>query len=161
VSPRERVESPKGARESVPHSSPVEHDDMNEVPVDFFQEHADDFVAQEVEHSGSRNISHVDRPIDPHVTSHEASDGFLDGGVGHEISTQDGTSLPVVTEIHSSARIQQDLELWRRIKEYDQKAAEDSFIPVLTRKQKQHLKKTTIGKPYKTRSTGVNSTSDQ
>jgi len=36
VSPRERVESPKGAHESVPHSSPVEHDDMNEVPVDFF-----------------------------------------------------------------------------------------------------------------------------
>ena len=81
--------------------------------------------------------------------------------MGHEISTQDGTSLPVVIEIHSSARIQQDLELWRRIKEYDQKAAEDPFIPVLTRKQKQHLKKTTIGKPYKTRSTGVNSTSDQ
>jgi len=49
----------------------------------------------------------------------------------------------------------------RRVKEYDQKAAEDPFIPVLTRKQKQRLKKTIIGKPYKTRSTGVNSTSDQ
>jgi len=31
------------------------------------------------------------------------------------------------------------LELWRRVKEYDQKAAEVPFIPVLTRKQKQHL----------------------
>ena len=103
-------------------------------PIFFSQEHADDFVAQEVEHSGSHNISPVDHPIDTNVTSHEASDGFLDGNVGHEISIQDGTSLPVVTKIHSSTRIQQDLELWRRIKEYDQKAAEDPFTPVLTRK---------------------------
>ena len=31
VSPRELVESPKGARESVPRSSPDEHDDMHEL----------------------------------------------------------------------------------------------------------------------------------
>jgi len=34
VSPWELVESPKDAHESVPHSSPVEHDDMNEVSVE-------------------------------------------------------------------------------------------------------------------------------
>ena len=80
----------------------------------FFQEHADDFVAQEVEHSGSRNISPVDHPIDPHVTSHEASDGFLDGDVGYKISIQDGTSLPVVTEIHSSAELRSMIKKLRK-----------------------------------------------
>jgi len=117
---------------------------MNEVSVEFFQDHVDDFVEQEVEHSGFRNISSVGLPIDPLVASHEASGGSLDGDVEHEISIQDGTMLPVVIEIHSSARIQQDQELWRRVKEYDQKAAEVPFVPVLTRKQKQHFKKTTI-----------------
>jgi len=90
----------------------------------------------------------------------DPSDGSLDGDVEHDISIHDGTTLPVVTEVHSSARIQHDLELWRRVKEYDQRAAEVPFIPVLTRKQKQHHKNTTIGKPYKTCSTGDNSTSD-
>jgi len=37
VSPRELVESPKGAYESVPHASPVEHDGMNEVSAEFFR----------------------------------------------------------------------------------------------------------------------------
>jgi len=159
VRPRELVESLKGAHESVPHASPVEHDDMNEVSAEFFQNHADDLVEQEVEHPGSRSTSHVGCPMDPPVASLEASARSLDGEVEDDISIQNGTALPVVTEIHISARIQQDLELWRRVKEYDQKYAEVPFIPVLTRKQKQHLKKTTIGKPYKTRSTCV--TSDQ
>ena len=160
VTPRELVERSKGAHESVPQSSPVEHYDMNDVSADFFKDHADDFVEQEVEHSGSRNTSPVGRPIAHCLVSHEASDGSLDGDVEHEISIQDGTALPVVTEVHSSARIQHDLELWRRVKEYDQRAAEVPFILVLTRKQKQHHKNTTIGKPYKTCSTGDNSTSD-
>ena len=58
-----------------------------------------------------------------------------------EISFQEGVAQHLVTNIHSSARIQQDLELWRRFKEYDQKSAEEPFLPVLSRKQKQHLKK--------------------
>jgi len=107
--------------------------------------------------------THVSIPLDlaaVHVPSQalsimNPSVGSLDGDVEHDISIQDGT------EVHSSARIQHDLELWRRVKEYDQKAAEVPFIPVLTRKQKQHLKKTTIDKPYKTRSMGGNSTSSQ
>jgi len=70
---------------------------MNEVSAKFFQDHADDFVEQEVEHSGSRNTSPVGRPIDPPVASHEDSDGYLDGDVEHDISIQEGTLLPVVT----------------------------------------------------------------
>ena len=51
------------------------------------------------------------------------------------------------------------MELWHRIREYDQKS-ELPFIPVLTKKQKQHLKKTIVGKPYKTRSMGDASPTD-
>ena len=64
----------------------------------------------------------------------DPSDGSLDGDVEHDISIQDGKTLPIVTEVHSGARIQHDMELWRRVKEYDQKAAEVPFIPMLTRK---------------------------
>jgi len=37
---------------------------------------------------------------------------------------------------HSNPLIQQDLDLWQRIKDYDQRAAENPFVPVLSRKQK-------------------------
>ena len=61
--------------------------------------------------------------------------------------------------IHNNSRIWHDMELWHRIREYDQKS-ELPFIPVLTKKQKQHLKKTIVGKPYKTRSMGDASPTD-
>lgn len=38
---------------------------------------------------------------------------------------------------HSNSRIQQDLDLWQRIKDYDHHAANNSFAPVLSKKQKQ------------------------
>jgi len=62
--------------------------------------------------------------------------------------------------IPSIARIQHDLELWRRAKDYEQRVTEIPFEPVLTRKHKQHIAKTTTGKPYKTCSKGDKNTSD-
>jgi len=48
------------------------------------------------------------------------------------------------------------------IREYDAKSAEMPFMPVLTKKQKQHLKKINISKPpYITLSRGELSPSDQ
>ena len=53
---------------------------------------------------------------------------------GHAIAI---TSL----EKHSNTRVQHDMELWERIKEYDRKATEEASVTtVLTRKQKQNLK---------------------
>jgi len=63
--------------------------------------------------------------------------------------------------IHGNPRIQHAMELCHCIPEYDQKSVELPFIPVLTKKQKQHLKKTIVGKPYKTRSRGDTSPTDQ
>jgi hypothetical protein len=42
---------------------------------------------------------------------------------------------------HSNPRIQQDLDLWQRIKEYDRHSAETPFVLVLSKKQNQMLKK--------------------
>jgi len=70
--------------------------------------------------------------------------------------------LATITEESSQIEsLVQDMELWRCIHEYDQKSPELPFIPVLIKKQKQHLKKTTVGKPYKTRCRGDTSSTDQ
>jgi len=103
------------------------------------------------------------RPIAPSLVSTQAADRCHDGieNREHMDGLDAGIAQPVSHVVHNSSRIQHDLELWRRIKEYDAKAAEEAFLPVLTRKQKQHLKKTNVGKPYKTRSTGDNSSVPQ
>jgi hypothetical protein len=57
--------------------------------------------------------------------------------------------------IHSNPRIQLDMELWHRVCGYEAKSAEIPFMPVLTKKQKQHQKKINIDKPpYRTCSRG-------
>lgn len=142
-SPRELVESPKGFHEHVSHSSPVEHDDMHEVSVDLLQVQADHFVERNDVQSDSRSSPPVGRTVDLSLVSFEATEGSLDGtgNVEKEVVFQDGPTQNVMPEVHNNSRIQQDMELWRRVKEYDKKCAESPFLPVLTRKQKQHLKK--------------------
>jgi len=47
------------------------------------------------------------------------------------------------------------LEVWATIREYDQRTAEEGFTQVLTKKQKQTMKKHVLGKSsYKTRARG-------
>ena len=60
---------------------------------------------------------------------------------------------------HSNPHIQQDLDLWERIKDYDQCSLENPFVLVLSKKQKEMLKKHQFdGKaPYWTCSTGKTS----
>jgi len=65
-----------------------------------------------------------------------------------------------VLEKHINPRIQHDLDLWKRIKDYDKRIAEEAtYTPILTRKQKQNLKKQLLdGKqPYHTRAMGPSS----
>jgi hypothetical protein len=79
--------------------------------------------------------------------------------------TTSGHAIAITSpDKHSNARVQHDMDLWERIKEYDRKAAEEaSFTPVLTRKHKQNLKKQLLdGKhPVNTRSRGAPPTSSQ
>jgi len=92
-------------------------------------------------------------------------------GQNLDIITQDGvarTDNPLSSEIsnilnHENVsdkqihpNIQHDMELWQRVREYDQCVAEIPFTPVLSKKQKQKLKQAhVLGKPtYRTRSAG-------
>jgi len=71
--------------------------------------------------------------------------------------------LPVY-DSHTNPNVQHDLDLWMRVRDYDKANAEAPFIPVLSRKQKAHVKKNLqIGKPstYKTRSQGGSNSGTQ
>jgi hypothetical protein len=76
VCPRELLESPKGAREHVIHSSSVEHDDMHELSAEF-QEQLEAFVEREVELFGPLIKTAAVR--DPPLVTLEVSNGSLDG----------------------------------------------------------------------------------
>ena len=148
--PRELEESPKGSNE-------------HGVFVEFLQVQKEHFVEHVDVQSGSPDGPLFVRSIDPSLVTPEAAERSLDGieNREHMAALDDGLAQTTSHVVHSNSRIQQDLELWRRVKVYDKKAAEEAFLPVLTRKQKQHLKKTNVGKPYKTRSTGDNSSIPQ
>jgi hypothetical protein len=58
-------------------------------------------------------------------------------------------------EAHISKNIQNGLDLWVRIREYDQRMADEGFTQVLSKAQKQARKNKVIGKPhYQTRAKG-------
>lgn len=59
-------------------------------------------------------------------------------------------------EIPVTKNVQNDLDLWARIREYDQRMATEGFTQVLSKKQQQTLKKQVLGKAsYKTRAKGT------
>jgi len=71
-------------------------------------------------------------------------------------ATSKTSQVPIVKhETHHSENIQSGLELWARIREYDQRTAAEGLTQVLSKKQQQAMKKQVIGKPhYKTRAKG-------
>jgi hypothetical protein len=89
------------------------------------------------------------------VVAHESSAASFEHLIGRSVAPQDAICVQ-----HVNLRLQHDLELWQRIKEYDKKAAEEPFFAVLTKKQKQMMRKELLdGKPpYSTRSRGPSPT---
>jgi len=98
---------------------------------------------------------------------------ILDGQVVHLVDgNTDTTMIPddnnMVTqreslEQHNNVNIQHDMELWQRIREYDQRSVEEPFATVLTKKHKQKLKQQQVlGNPsYRTHSRGNSSPNTQ
>jgi len=77
--------------------------------------------------------------------------------VEHSGTDENGDKILTVYEPHSNPNVQHDLDLWMRVRDYDKANADIPFTPVLSRKQKQQVRKNLqIGKrpPYKTRSQG-------
>jgi len=84
--------------------------------------------------------------------------------VEHTRTDENGDKILIVFESHSNPNVQHDLDLWMRVREYDKANAELPFTPVLSKKQKQQVRKQLqIGKPppYKTRSQGRSNSGDQ
>jgi len=73
----------------------------------------------------------------------------------HIQPVQISSTLGQNQEVHNNKKTRHDLELWERIREYDQRTAHEGFTQVLTKKHKQTVKKLDVGKsPYKTRARG-------
>jgi len=70
-------------------------------------------------------------------------------------------NMPSQPAAHSSRNVQNDLDLWARIREYDQRMAKEGFTQVLSKPQQKQLKKQVIGKPYQTRAKGGSSQPSQ
>jgi len=123
-SPRELVQSPKGSHVSVSHSSPVEHIKVHDVSVESVQVQTDNVVDQSDVHTGSRPPSLL--PVE----------------IEHPLAASMPTTIPEEQEVvvlqkqgvHPSKNIQHDLDLWARVREYDERSATEDFTTVLTRK---------------------------
>jgi hypothetical protein len=158
----ELVKSPKISYANVTRSSLVEYDDMHEISVELLPIPTNHIVEHDDVQSSSPRGPLFVRTIDDSMVALDVMRRSHDGVVVFkQATTHIGLAQTSQIEVHSNPRIQQDMELWRRILDYEKKSAEMPFILVLTRKQKQHLKKTIVDKPYKTRSTGDNSSTDQ
>jgi hypothetical protein len=106
VSPRELEESPKGAREIFPRPPNVEHVGMREVSDDF-QDHQANSARPSVDN--------------------------LDGFLKDTIEVLAGTNAQVQEEsvlqrqeVHPSKNIQDGMDLWARVREYDARSAAEA-----------------------------------
>lgn len=101
------------------------------------------------------NVSHEDAAFDASFATMQPP--FSDPVVAASLAENVSETAP---EKHINPRIQHDLDLWQRIKDYDKRRTEEvPFTHVLTRKQKQNLKKKLLdGKRlYHTRARGPSS----
>jgi len=168
--PREGLENPRTQNEPDPHSSSDVHVGGQASTVDLeasasasktsppqhFAAHADVHTRPQEDPLGVRSI-----PRD--TASFLAMERLVQEGVDSGLD-EDGDRALIVYEPHSNPNVQHDLDLWMRVREYDNANAEMSFTPVLSRKQKQQVRKNLqIGKPppYKTRSQGGSNSGDK
>ncbi|XP_024627637.2 uncharacterized protein [Medicago truncatula] len=129
-SPRELEESPKGSIESGPHSSHVfEHQEVHNEFVESVQVQTDTVVEHDDVYARSHALKSPVVVEPPSVVS---------GSMPTE-KEQDVVILQK-QEVHPSKNIQHGLDLWARVREYDERSAAEDFVHVLTRKHKQKLK---------------------
>jgi len=126
--PSPREQSPKGSDERVPHKSTDEHNEVQEVSDDTVQDQTYDVVEHVDGSSGSR-------PVSPVVVEKTLA------AIEHTSNPKEQEVVVLQQQhVHPSKNIQHGLDLWNRVHEYDARCANEDFMPVLTRKQKQKLK---------------------
>jgi len=141
---REIEKIPKVSDVIVTLSSPVEHDDVHEIFVELVSSASGREVSpvQTDQHFVAHDDMYSSFPIGPlivrsilveSVTVTDVEGGSKEVATATVTQVADSDSLVSAAQedIHSNPRIQQDMELWRRIHEYDKESAEMSFTPVL------------------------------
>jgi len=173
--PREREKIPKVSYATATLSSLVENNDVHKISVELVSSYTcrDVSPVQTDQHVVAHDDVHLSSPAGPLIVWSIHVESFtvinVEGRsnvVATTTVTQAAYSDRLVStgheDIHSNWRIQQDMELWRCICEYDKESVKMPFTLVLSKKQKYHLKKMTIGKPaYKIRSRGAPSPTNQ
>ena len=67
----------------------------------------------------------------------------------HTANSSHDASQVAISQPYTSKNVQKDLDLWARIKEYDQRTAKEGFTQVLSNKQQLNMKKQVLlGKPH-------------
>lgn len=100
---------------------------------------------QSVEHDGELDTNAFD-------LEHVAPSVVL---TAHHATNHDASQVIITSQRHTRKNVQNDLDLWGRIKEYDQRTAKEGFTQVLSKKQQLKMKKQVLGKPhYRTRAKG-------
>ena len=84
-------------------------------------------------------------PIQQHLVSTFSQGHVTHVAEQHQVPTCSdlghiSSSIAPTEVFHSDENIQRDMELWNRIREYDQKSKEEEFTPVLSKKQKHKLR---------------------
>jgi len=97
--------------------------------------------------------------LEAHTQTNAASTE-INAGMNVEIQQDDNASERVAPVLHHeipiSKNVQSDLDLWARIREYDQQMAEEGFTQVLSKKQQKDLKRQVLAKTaYNTREKGT------
>jgi len=171
--PRELMESPKGSHEHVPYSSIVEHDDVHEVSVESIHVQTDNLVEHVDVHYVPQRSPMDACFIDKSLVTHEVVKKPIEGteevaqAYANNTLTQNQDVHVAVEiqqqEVHPNKNIQHGLDLWARVRQYDERSAAEDFTPVLRRKKKKKLKlQQVVGKqPTKTRARGDHCTNTQ
>jgi len=138
---------------STPHSSHVAHHEVQEVSVELVQVSTDTVVEHDNVHSGSHAALESHVLTEPTIT---ASDNM-------PTTTEQITTVLQQQVVHPSKNIQNGLDLWDRVRQYDERAATEDFTLVLKRKQKLKIKVQQVlaKKPPKTRARGGHQSTDQ
>lgn len=97
--------------------------------------------------AGSCSTPLITNLVDVASVIHVAVESSLDGleMVAQEVNPEDGLEQTDMPEVQSNSKIQHDMELCRCVRDYDKKSSESPFLPILTRKQKSQITRSTDG----------------
>ena len=92
----------------------------------------------------------------PSLASPVVVERFLEASASMTIPEAQEVAVLQQQQVHPSKNIQHGLDLWDRVREYDERSVSEDFMPVLTRKQRQKIKLQQLlaKQPPKTRARG-------